>query len=179
MNKKLALMLTASAISLLTSFSIAAHDGEEHEPASKPADVRISPRFEVISEQVEMVGVLADKNLVIYLDRADDNSPVEDAKIEIDGNGIKGVVTAFGDGIYQLSVKSIPPGKYPLTITLEAGEVSDLLSAELEVTAVGQAIAPINKTYSNWWIYSGIAFFIAIGAFIAMRLGRQPKQRIS
>ena len=153
-------MLTASAISLLTSFSIAAHEGEDHEPVSKPADVRISPRFEVISEQVEIVGVLADKNLVVYLDRADDNSPVEDAKIEIDGNGIKGVATAFGDGIYQLSVKSIPPGKYPLTITLEA-------------------IAPINKTYSNWWIYSGIAFFIAIGAFIAMRLGRQPKQRIS
>lgn len=178
MNKKIALILATSAISLLISFSSIAHEGEDHEPVTKPADVRISPRFEVISEQVEIVGVLADKSLVIYLDRADENSPIEDAKIEIEGNGIKGVATAFGDGIYQLPVKSIPPGKYPLTITLEAGEVSDLLSAELEVTAVEQAIAPINKTFSNWWIYTGIAFLIAIGAFIAMRLGRQPKQRI-
>ena len=179
MNKKLALILAATTISLLTSFSSVAHEGEEHEPASKPVDVRISPRFEVISEQVEMVGVLADKNLVIYLDRADDNSPIEDAKIEIDGNGIKGVATEFGDGIYQLPVKSILPGKYPLTITLQAGEISDLISAELVVTAVEQATAPINKTFSNWWIYPSIAFLIAIVAFIAMRLGRQPKQRIS
>ena len=179
MNKKLALMLAATAISLLTSFSSVAHEGEEHEPASKPADVRISPRFEVISEQVEMVGVLADKNLVIYLDRAEDNSPIEDAKIEIEGSGFKGIATAFGDGVYQLPVKSIQPGKYPLTITLEAGEISDLLSADLEVTAVEQDIAPINKTFSNWWLYTGIAFLIAIGAFITMRRARQPKQRIS
>lgn len=179
MNKKLALMLAATAISLLTSFSSVAHEGEDHEPASKPADVRISPRFEVISEQVEMVGVLADKNLVIYLDRAEDNSPIEDAKIEIEGSGFKGVATAFGDGVYQLPVKSIQPGKYPLTITLEAGEISDLLSADLEVAAVEQGSAPANKTFNQWWLYIGIAFLIAIGAFITMRRARQPKQRIS
>lgn len=179
MNKKITLILAATAVSLLTSFSIAAHEGEDHEPVTKPADVRISPRFEVISEQVEMVGILADKNLVIYLDHADDNSPIEDAKIEIEGNAFKGVATAFGDGIYQLPVKSILPGKYPLTITLEAGEISDLLSAAIEVAAVEQANAPINKTFSNWWIYTCIAFLIAFGGFTAMRIGRKPKQRIS
>ena len=179
MNKKLALMLAATAISLMTSFSSVAHEGEEHEPASKPADVSISPRFEVISEQVEMVGVLADKNLVIYLDRADDNSPIENAKIEVEGTGFKGIATAFGDGVYQLPVQSIPPGKYPLTITLEAGEVSDLLSADLEVATIEQGPAPINKTFNKWWLYIGIAFLIAIGAFMLMRRARQPKQRIS
>ena len=125
------------------------------------------------------ISILADKNLVIYLDRADDNSPIEDAKIEIEGSGFKGNATAFGDGVYQLPVKSIQPGKYPLTITLEAGEISDLLSTDLEVTSVEQGIAPINKTFSNWWLYTGIAFLIAIGAFITMRRARQPKQRIS
>ena len=179
MNKKLALMLAATAISLMTSFSSVAHEGEEHEPASKPADVRISPRFEVISEQVEMVGVLADKNLVIYSDRADDNVPIENAKIEVEGTGFKGIATAFGDGVYQLPVQSIPPGKYPLTITLEAGEVSDLLSADLEVARVEQGPVPINKTFNKWWLYIGIAFLIAIGGFMLMRRARQPKQRIS
>ena len=179
MNKKMALMLAASAMLLLNSLVSVAHEGEDHEPASKPADVRISPRFEVTSEQVEIVGVLADKNLVIYLDRADDNSPIENAKIEIEGAGFKGVASAFGDGIYQLPVKSIQAGKYPLTITLEAGEISDLLSAELEVAAVEQAIAPTNQTFSHWWFYAGIAFLIAIGAFIAIRQRRQPKHRIS
>ena len=179
MNKRIALIVAASAIFLLTSFSATAHEGEEHEPATKPADVRILPRFEAISEQVEIIGVLADKSLVIYLDHAADNSPIEDAKIEIEGNGFKGVATVLGDGVYQLPVKSIPSGKYPLTITLEAGEVSDLLSAELEVAAVEQVTEPINKTFSNWWIYPSIAFLIAIVAFITMRLRRQPKQRIS
>ena len=179
MNKKLALMLAATAISLLTSISSVAHEGEEHEPASKPADVRISPRFEVISGKVEMVGVLTDKNLVIYLDRADDNSPIENAKIKIEGSGFKGIATAFGDGVYQLPVDSIQPGKYPLTITLNAGELSDLLSTDLEVAAVEQDVAPTNKTFSKWWFYTGIAILIAIFAFVMMRRARQPKQRIS
>ena len=180
MNKKSALMIAASVTFLLTSLAAVAHGGEDHEPATKPTDVRISPRFEVSSQQVEMVGVLADKNLVIYLDHANDNSPIENAKIEIEGTGFKGVASAFGDGVYQLPIKSIPPGKYPLTITLEAGEISDLLSADLEVTAVEQGIAPINKTFSNWWLYTGITFLIAIAAFIAMRSSRQrqSKQRI-
>ena len=179
MNKKLALMLTTTAFSLLTSFSSVAHEGEEHEPASKPADVRISPRFEVISGKVEMVGVLTDKNLVIYLDRADDNSPIENAKIEIEGSGFKGIATVFGDGVYQLPIDSIQPGKYPLTITLEAAELSDLLSTVLEVAAVEQAVTPTNKTFSKGWLYTGIAFLIAIFAFVMMRRARQPKQRIS
>ena len=31
-----------------------------------------------------------------------------------------------------------------------------------------KATAPINKTFSNWWIYPSIAFLIAIVAFIAL-----------
>lgn len=176
MNKKIALMMTVVASSLLITFSTIAHEGEDHEPVTKPVDVRISPRFEVSSEQVEMVGVLVDKSLVIYLDRADDNSPIEAAKIEIEGSGFKGVATAFGDGVYQLPVKSIQPGKYPLTITLEAGDISDLLAADLEVATVEQTTPPNIQAFSQWWIYTGIGLLIAIVTFIAMRLGRQPKK---
>ena len=115
---------------------------------------------------------------MIYLDHADDNSPIEDAKIEIEGSGFKGIATAFGDGVYQLPVKSIQPGKYPLTITLEAGEITDLLSADLEVTSVEQGIAPTNKTFSNWWLYTGIAFLIAIAAFMTMRRTRRHQANV-
>ncbi|MCU0694093.1 MAG: hypothetical protein MUF54_22100, partial [Polyangiaceae bacterium] len=77
---------------LLALFSLSApviaHEGHDHGTAAKPTDVRLAPRFEVRSEDVEIVGVLADKSLLIYVDRASDNVPVQGAQIEVDGSGI-------------------------------------------------------------------------------------------
>jgi hypothetical protein len=92
-----ALLLTLSSLSA----PLIAHEGHDHGAAAKPADVRLAPRFEVRSEDVEIVGVLADKSLLIYVDRASDNVPVRGAQIEVDGSGIKGVASEMADGVYQ------------------------------------------------------------------------------
>ena len=121
---------------LLALFSLSApviaHEGHDHGATAKPADVRLAPRFEVRSEDVEIVGVLADRNLLIYVDRAIDNGPIQGAQIEVEGPGIKGVATAMGDGVYQIPAAALAQaGKYPLMLTIQAGEIVDLLTATL------------------------------------------------
>ncbi len=138
-----------SALSFLSS-QVIAHEGHDHGATAKPADVRLAPRFEVRSEDVEIVGVLADRNLLLYLDRASDNAPIQGAQIEVEGPGIKGVATAMGDGVYQLPAAALAPaGKYPLMLTIQAGEIVDLLAATLEVGEVPAATSAEKNTESG------------------------------
>ena len=171
------LLWTAITVfSLLISPLVSAHGGEDDEAVAKPLDASLAPRFEVDSEAVELVGVLADKNLVIYLDHIDSNAPVEGAQIEVEGSGIKGTAMAMGDGVYQLPAAALSkPGKYPLTITVEAGDISDLLSADLEIGAAVEAVAPTTQPLRKWWYGAGIALLLGLGGFIILRRRRQLK----
>jgi hypothetical protein len=64
---------------------------------------------------------LPTRNLLIYVDRASDNGPIQGAQIEVEGPGIKGVATAMADGVYQLPAAALAQaGKYPLTLTIQA-----------------------------------------------------------
>ncbi len=167
---------------LLALFSLSApviaHEGHDHGATAKPADVRLAPRFEVLSEDVEVVGVLADKNLLIYVDRVSDNAPIQGAQIEVEGPGIKGVATAMADGVYQLPAAALAQaGKYPLTLTIQAGEIVDLLAATLEVAEVPVAASAEENTKRPWWLLAGILLVLLCGALVARRLRRQAKER--
>ena len=177
-HKITTIVLAAIAASLLLISPMAfAHGGEDDEAIAKPLDVSIAPRFEVHGDAVELVGVLVDKNLVIYLDRIDSNAPIENAQIEIEGSGIKGTATDMSDGVYQLPAAALSkPGKFPLTITLEAGEISDLLSGNLEVGAAAEAVVPATQASNKWWFAAGIGLLLVASGFIAPRLRRQQKK---
>ncbi|WP_265941910.1 carboxypeptidase-like regulatory domain-containing protein [Dechloromonas sp. A34] len=168
-----------TAILLALSMPLLAHEGHDHEAATKPADVRLAPRFELRSEDFELVGVLAGKELIVYLDRAADNAPVPGAQIEIEGQGINGVATEMANGIYQLSVPPLTPaGKYPLTLTIQAGEIVDLLSANLEIGHVAAAVTDAGHPDRNWWFYAGTPLLLLAGGLIVRRLRRQPQPGI-
>ena len=168
-----------TALLLALSMPLLAHEGHDHGAAAKPADVRLAPRFELRSEDLELVGVLAGKDLVIYLDRATDNAPIPGAQIEIEGQGIKGVATEMADGVYQLSAPALAQtGKYPLTITILAGEIVDLLSANLEIGEVTATVPDAGHPDRNWWLYAGTPLLLLAGGLIVRRLRRQPQQGI-
>ena len=177
-HKIATILWAAMAASLLLISPMAfAHGGEDDEAIAKPLDISIAPRFEAHGDAAELVGVLADKNLVIYLDRIDNNAPIEGAQIEIEGPGLKGIATAMNDGVYQLPAAAlIQPGIYPLTITVQAGEISDLLSANLEVGAAVEAVVPANQPSHKWWFAAGIGLLLVASGFIALRLRHQPKK---
>jgi len=167
---------------LLALFSLSApviaHEGHDHEATAKPADVRLAPRFEVRNEDMEIVGVLADRNLLIYVDRASDNRPIEGAQIEVEGPGIKGVASAMADGVYQIPAAVLAQaGKYPLMLTIQAGESVDLLAATLEVGEVPVAASAEENSERPWWLFAGISLLLLCGGLVARRLRRQAKER--
>lgn len=174
-----ALKAFVTAVLLALSLPLLAHEGHDHEAAAKPADVRLAPRFELRSEDLELVGVLAGQDLIIYLDRAADNAPIPGGQIEIEGQGIKGVAAEMADGVYQLSAPSLTQaGKYPLTITVQAGEIVDLLSASLEVGEAAAAVTDAGHPARNWWLYAGTPLLLLAGGLIVRRLRRQPQHGI-
>jgi hypothetical protein len=159
------------------SAPVIAHEGHDHGATARPTDVRLAPRFEVRSEDVEIVGVLADQNLLIYLDRASDNAPIEGAQIEVQGPGIQGAATALAEGVYQLPAAALAQaGKYPLTLTIQAGESVDLVAATLEVGDVAAVATAEEKATRPWPLFVGVSLLLVCGALVARHLRRQAKE---
>lgn len=93
------------------------------------------------SETFEAVGRLSDEGLSWFVDRADSNAPVLDARLEVEFDG-KTQLAKFRPehGDYLITdaewLKALrQPGEHPLALTLLAGEDSDLLAASLDVHA--------------------------------------------
>src|SRR6188474_1400794 len=65
-----------------------AHEGHDHSTAAPAVTgAPASPRVVATSETYQFVGIVEGEVLVIYLDRATDNSPVTTAKIELTLDG--------------------------------------------------------------------------------------------
>lgn len=129
----MALLLTSPAWS---------HGGEEHShaddaPPAAPASIASpQPRASAQSEEFELVAVLAEQTLTLYLDQYASNAPVVDARIELESGAFKAVAKQIEPGVYRLSGKAFAkPGKYPLLFSLQTADSADLLSATLEVPA--------------------------------------------
>ena len=105
----------------------------------------IAPRASAQTEEFELVAVLAEEKLMLYLDRYADNAPVADAEIEVESGTFKAVAAQIAPGVYSVPGQAFAhPGKYPLTISVQAGEAADLLTATLDLAppAVGVEHAP-------------------------------------
>ncbi len=149
--------------------------GEGHGHGETPAATAGagSPRVSSSSDLFELVGIVQGKEMVIYLDRFATNTPVTDAKIEVDMGSVKGTAEAQDDGTYHFSNPALGvPGTKPISFTVTAGADSDLLAGDL---AVGDAAhddeAPANKrTWLRWVAYAVaavVALLVLLGAFKA------------
>jgi len=120
-----------------------AHEGEDHAEPQAPS-LGVAPRASAQTDDFELVAALEDGQLTIYLDRFATNEPVADAQVDVDEGA--GAITApqVAPGVYRLSgTRSAAPGAHALTVSVRAGDVSDLLMATLEVpTASGSPPAP-------------------------------------
>jgi len=127
-----------------------AHEGHDHGADAAPAaPAQAAPRFAVRTEAVEVVGVLQDGQLDLYLDRASDNSPVTDVSIEIESPALSGSAKHLGNGVYQLAAGALAqPGKHALTLTIQGNDLADLLPVTLEVAA--PQAKPATRS-AAWW----------------------------
>ena len=103
-----------------------AHEGHDHgtEPPAV-AGAPTSPRVVATSEAYQFVGIVEGEVLVIYLDRAADNSPVTTAKIELtlDGEPTK-VEPNQGDRTYEATSPLLrKPGSHEVLVKLSEGDI--------------------------------------------------------
>ncbi|EXI74438.1 MAG TPA: hypothetical protein PK440_12400 [Candidatus Accumulibacter phosphatis] len=130
------------------------------------------PSFEAHSEVFELVGRINDGRLTLTLDDWASNEPITGARIEIDFAGHLGLAEAQADGTYTLDAASFAaPATYPLTITVTAGEQSDLLATDL---VVGDSAATSAIAAGIGIKEIGIAATLTLlGAVVAVRLRRR------
>lgn len=171
--KHLALLLA-----LALPLPAAAHEGHSHEEAPPPvAGLPAAPRFEAAGETFELVGVLEDAQLTLYLDQFASNAPVADARIEVEAPSFKGVAEQVAPAVYRLAAAPLQvPGRHALTLTVEAADTVDLLGATLQVATPAppttSTTAPRGRSEA---LLAGGAFAAALG--LTWLLRRRLKRR--
>src|SRR3990172_9381719 len=97
-----------------------AHEGHDHGPETPAAGAPASPRVVATSERYQLVGIAEGEVLVIYLDRAEDNSPVTSATLEVSlaGQPYK-VELQEKAATYEVTAPLLrKPGSYEVLVTL-------------------------------------------------------------
>ena len=181
-----ALAITLTIGALLTAPSARADAGHDHGPAAPNAASTGLPRFAATSDLFELVGVVNGTQIVLYLDRSDDNSPVKGAKLDLELGGAKIAVKPIADGEYEATLaQPLKPGVTPVTATVTAGTESDLLAGEIaiaEPAPAEAAPAPGWRRYVRWagWTAAGLALLGLLGAlaWFARRLAGQRAARV-
>jgi hypothetical protein len=150
-------------------------DGHTHAAPEPIPVVTLSPRAAAATEEFEVVAAIEGKKLVVYLDRFASNEPVTKAVVEIDGGGLKGV-GEIAPGTYTLDLATaMSPGKHPLTIAIEAGDTTDLLTTTLDISPAAAGEEHVHGWSERIvWIVAGL-LLLAAGAMLAMRRRNKSK----
>ena len=138
--------------------------GHDHGATPSAASATLSPRIEAQSESFELLAVLENGKLTLYLDRFATNEPVFDARIEIESGAFKAVAQPGADGVYTAPGEAFAqPGSYPLVFTIQAADNSDLLNGTLTVPQPARQSAH-GHGWAEWlvWVASGVV--VALGA---------------
>lgn len=145
-----------AALLLIPGLALAS-EGHDHDHGDAPAAAGPAlPRFAAVSETFELVGVLAGRQLTLYLDRSADNSPVTEAQIELDIAGVKFQAAKHGTAEFEVVLaEAPPPGVLPVTAMVTAGNEVDLLAGELDIHAETHADAPAQAHTHAWYEYAG------------------------
>jgi hypothetical protein len=155
-----------------------AHGGEDHGEGAAPAMTdNVAPRASAQTDEFELVAVLADGKLTLYLDRFASNEPVPDAQIEVESGALKAVAAQVAPGVYTLPGGAfVQPGKYPLAISVQAGDVADLLTATLDLAQPAAGVEHAHG-WSEWavWGASGALLLAGVG-LVVMRRHKQNRK---
>lgn len=159
------------------------HDhGHDHGDTSTTSVDQALPRFAAISDLFELVGVLDGKQLTLYLDQTNDNSPVKGASLELEFAGQPLPVKTIGEGLFEATLSAVPQeGAYPISATVIAGQASDLLAGELDVHEAAHVEPGSAGPSSQAWLRNGAIALLALLAIAAVlflfKRARQTRTR--
>ena len=172
--------MTAALLAVAT-IAWPAHAGEGHdhgEEAPASATGPALPRFAASSELFELVGVVDGKNLALYLGRFDDNSPVSDARLELEIGGQKLPVAPHAPGEYEAVLPSVlAPGLIPVTVTVLAQGETDMLAGEIDIHEEAHSDGDAAHGWERWFTWAGGAAVLAAVAVFALRTARTRRLR--
>lgn len=162
---------TAIAAMIVAALPAVAGEGHDHGGgATAPAGPGL-PRFQALSETFELVGVLNGRQLTLYLDRAADNSPVKDAKVELELGGTRVPLKLHAEGEFEATLAEAPkPGVIAVSAVVTAGGETDLLAGELDLhddASAGPATGPAWRTYGM--VAAALAAVLAIATLAVRR----------
>ena len=174
--KQVRALLLATVIALPAWAGGDSSDGHTHAAPEPLPVVTLTPRAAAATEEFEVVAAIEGKKLVVYLDRFASNEPVTKAVVEVEGGGLKGVAGEIAPGTYALDVATaMSPGKHPLTIAIEAGDTTDLLTATLDISPAAAGEEHVHGWSERIvWIVAGL-LLLAAGALLAMRRRNKSK----
>ncbi len=175
MRVKYALLAALLFMPLVLSASVSAHEGHDHGDAPKTL-TPVAPRGEAHAGDFEIVAVLRNGEIVVYLDRFETNEPVTNAEIEALTPKGSGKAVANEDGTYRLPAKwAEGSDHYDLIFTITLGDRSEVLPVTI-VAAKGQEETSSGRRVSIW-LATLIAFFAALFAFAGgvFAVRRYPK----
>ena len=171
-------VVAAVGLIFLTSATFG-HGGEDHGASSPTLSLGVAPRAAAATEEFEVVAVPEGKHLLVYVDRFASNEPVEKAKVEVEGAGLKGIGVEATPGTYVMDLATnMPPGKHAFTISIEAGDITDLLSATLETS-----LPVVVEEPDRYWtkrIFWGVVALLALvsGIRLVARHNREKAKGI-
>ena len=175
MPRMAALGLLAAAAASLPAH---AHEGDAHDDHgdehAAPAAAGALPRFAAVSPAFELVGVVDGRQLTLYLDRFDDNSPVENATIELALGSQTVAVEHHAGGEYEATLaQRLPPGELTVKARVTTGATTEQLAGELDLHE--PAPAPAAQDAHRPWPLAGWALAAAVGALAAWGLARRRR----
>ena len=170
--------ILALVLMLLPLFTFAG-GGDDHshgDEAKVPiaATAASGARLELKSPDVELLGILHDGKLTLYVDRYASNEPIRNARIELESNGRKVRAQAEKDGSYTAAADWLRrPGKHEVVASVEADGLEDLLIGALEVP--GTKPEALGRTWLDdaKWAAGGVAAAILLAVLFKFLLRRK------
>lgn len=162
-----------SAVLASASWATWAHGGEDHGADAPPVmSASIAPRASAQTEDFELVAQLNGSTLTFTLDRFATNAPVVDAQIEVEsGTALKEVAKQIAPGVYAVKADLLAaPGKYPLSFSVQTGDISDLLAATLDISPPIEKAAHV-RGWSEWvtWTIAAVVLVAGLGLLLQRR----------
>ena len=119
---------------LLMTGAAAAHEGHDHADDFKTmSQLAATPRLEATSGPLELVALLRQGELAIYLDEVETNTPITTATMVVETPA--GSVDAEArEGIYRLTAPWAQTGSHSLIFAVTVGKRTEILSGTLTIT---------------------------------------------
>ncbi|MEY9358382.1 cobalt-zinc-cadmium efflux system membrane fusion protein [Bradyrhizobium yuanmingense] len=146
------------------------HEGHDHGDAEKTAVVSSAyPRIAARSELYEIVGILKDGRLSVFIDDAVTNEPVSDVALQVTiGDSAPIEASSQEDGVYTAPIPNgTPSGSVEVIFSINASRGNDLLVDSFIPRAEAR---PAEHKHEPGWLLSNRAS-IAASALAALGFG--------